>query len=370
MNNAMIAARSYAMNNAVTQHLMKPLNNSRGAVAVMVAITMTVLLAMAAAALDIGHALVARNELQNSADAGALAGARALGILYEGMTPAAMGTYQLSGGDAATIRTAVQTTAVLNAAAGVNITVNAGDVQIGLWNPATRTLTPTVNQPRSVRVITRRDGTANGPISTFLASTVGIASVNVSSVATAELTAIASTPPGALDLPVAISQLFFSQYGCGDSIMLYPSNGNPQSCAGFTTFNVSPSNDNRMRTIINGMINGTYTTPPTTAGQTLLQFTNGTLSTQTWNALVNLFNARKDSSTGVWDALVAVYQGNACNPSGAIPVIGYANIKITNIHGQPGATIVGNVSCPLFQAGGAGGGPAFGVFTTLPGLVE
>jgi Flp pilus assembly protein TadG len=349
--------------------LLKPLDNSRGAVAVMVAITMTVLLAMAAAALDVGHALVARNELQNSADAGALAGARALGILYEGMTPAAMGSYQLSGGDAATIKTAVQNTAVLNEAAGVNVTVNAADVQIGLWSSATRTLTPTVNQPRSVRVITRRDGTANGPISTFLASVIGMTSMNVRASATAELTAIASTPPGALDLPLAISQLFFSQYGCGDSIMLYPSNGNPQSCAGFTTFNVSPSNDNQMRTMINGMINGSYTTPPTTAGETQLQFTNGTLSTQTWTALVNLFNAKKDAS-GVWNALVPVYQGTACNPSGAIPIIGYANIAITNIHGQPGATIVGNVSCPLFQGGGVGGGPAYGVFTTLPGLVE
>ena len=357
------------MDNAVTRNLIKPLNNSRGAVAVMVAVTMTVLLAMAAAALDIGHALVGRNELQNAADAGALAGARALGILYEGMTPAAMGTYQLPGANATAIVTAVQSTAVLNAAAGVNVTVNAGDVQIGLWNSATRTLTPTVNQPRSVRVITRRDGTANGPISTFLASVVGITSVNVSAAATAELTAIGSTPPGALNLPVAISQLFFSQYGCGDSIMLYPSNGNAQSCAGFTTFTQSPSNDVAMRNIINGMIAGTYTTPATTAGVTDLQFTNGTLSTQTWNALVNLFNARKDAN-GVWDALVPVYQGNACNPSGAIPIIGYANIAITNIHGQPGATIVGNVSCPLFQAGGVGGGPAFGVFTTLPGLVE
>src|ERR1051325_3437327 len=252
------------MNLIFLTRLLKPLDNSRGAVAVMVAIMMTVLLAMAAAALDIGHALVARNELQNSADAGSLAGARALGILYEGMTPAAMGTYQLSGGDAATIRTAVQTTAVLNAAAGVNVTVNAGDVQIGLWNSATRTMTPTVNQPRSVRVITRRDGTANGPISTFLAGVVGMTSVNVSAVATAELTAIGSTPPAALDLPVAISQLFFSQYGCGDSIMLYPSNGNPQSCAGFTTFDQTPSNNAAMLAIINGMINGSYQTPSTT----------------------------------------------------------------------------------------------------------
>ena len=217
------------MPNAALQGLLKPLKDSRGATAVMVALTMTVLLTMAAAAIDIGHALVARNELQNAADAAALAGARTLGLAYEGMTPAEMGTYTLTGGDRAAIMDAAQSTGVLNAAAGVNVAVGAGDIQIGLWNAATRTFTPTANQPRSVRVVTRRDGTANGPISTFLANVFGMTSINVSAAATAELTAIGSTPPGALDLPVAISELFFTQYGCGDSIMVYPSNGNPKS---------------------------------------------------------------------------------------------------------------------------------------------
>ena len=64
-------------------------SNSRGAAAVMVALMMVVLLAMGAAAIDIGHALVARNELQNVSDAAALAGTRALGVIYGGMTMAA-----------------------------------------------------------------------------------------------------------------------------------------------------------------------------------------------------------------------------------------------------------------------------------------
>lgn len=351
------------------RQLMRPLDNSRGAAAVMVALTLTVLLAMAAAAIDIGHALVARNELQNSADAAALAGARTLGIAYEGMTPAEMAIYTLTGGDQAAIVAAAQTTSVLNKAAGVDVSVNAADVQVGLWNSATRTFTPTANQPRSVRVITHRDGSANGPISTFLANVVGMSSVNVSAAATAELTAIGSTPLGAMDLPVAISELFFSQYGCGDSIMLYPSNGTPESCAGFTTYDVSPSNDRAMRDILNGMIDGTYQAPPTTAGVTQLEFTNGTLSNPTWNALTNLF-VQQSAGTGYWDALVPVYEGNDCSPSGAITIKGYANIRITNVQGPPNHLITGNVTCPLFQAGGGGGGPAYGVFTTLPGLVE
>jgi len=348
---------------------MKPLDNSRGVVAVMVAVTLMVLLAMAAAAIDIGHAMVARNELQNAADAAALAGARTLGIAYEGMTPAQMAIYTLTGGDRAAIVSAAQTTSVLNKAAAVDVSVLASDVQIGLWNSETRTFTSTTNQPRSVRVVTHRDGSANGPISTFLANVVGLSSVNVSAAATAELTAIGSTPLGALDFPLAISELFFSQYGCGDSIQLYPSNGTPNSCAGFTTFTQTPSNDNAMRNILNGMIAGTYQAPPTTAGITQLQFTNGTLSNPTWTALQNLF-LQKSSGTGYWDALVPVYQGSDCSPSGAIPIVGYANIRVTNVAGPPTHTVTGNVTCPLFQGGGVGGGPSFGVFTTLPGLVE
>jgi len=369
MNNPMNDRKNAPMSLAVVKRLIQPLDNSRGATAVMVALSLTVLLAMAAAAIDVGHALVARNELQNAADAAALAGARTLGIAYEGMTPAEMAIYTLTGGDQAAIVAAAQATGVLNKAAAVDVAVNTADIQIGLWDSATRTFTATANQPRSVRVATHRDGSANGPISTFLAGVVGMTSVNVSAVATAELTAIGSTPLGALDFPVAISELFFSQFGCGDNIQLYPSNGTPASCAGFTTFDVAPSNDNAMRNIINGMIDGSYQVPPTTSGVTQLQFTNGTLSNPSWTALTTLFNQRS-AGTGYWDALVPVYEGNDCSPSGAITIKGYANLRVTNVQGPPNHLITGNVMCPLFQAGGGGGGPAFGVFTTLPGLVE
>jgi len=354
---------------ALIQDITRPIKNQRGAAAAMVSLFLMVLLAMGAAAIDVGHSMVARNELQNASDAAALAGARALGLIYEGMTPAAMGTYQLTGGDASTVIAAAQTGGQANRAAGVTLTVNAGDVQIGLWDAATHTFTATVNQPRAVRVTTRRDGMANGPITTFLGQVIGVTSINVSAPATAELTGIGSTNPGALDIPIAISELFFSQYGCGDSIFLYPSNGTPQSCAGFMTYDQSPSNDNRFRNIVNGLANGSYQTPATTAGETYVNFTNGTLSNNSWNALINLFNVERGSSP-YWDALVPVYQGNDCSPSGSILIVGYANIRITAITGPPTHSITGNVQCPLFESGGGGGGPAYGVFTTLPGLVE
>ena len=81
------------------------LKDQAGAVAVTVAILMFVLVGIAALAIDIGYLLVTRNELQNVADAAALAAARKLGDNYQNMDPAeqlgydcaASGIYPCSG---------------------------------------------------------------------------------------------------------------------------------------------------------------------------------------------------------------------------------------------------------------------------------
>jgi Flp pilus assembly protein TadG len=59
---------------------MSNVKNERGAIAIIVAIALPVFLGFAALAIDLSNLYVARNELQNAADAGALAGAR---ILYD-----------------------------------------------------------------------------------------------------------------------------------------------------------------------------------------------------------------------------------------------------------------------------------------------
>src|SRR5215510_4712660 len=172
------------MHKLMKSNSMTRLTNSRGAAAVMVSIMMVVLLAMGAAAIDIGHALVARNELQNVSDAAALAGDRALAIIYQGMTPAAQQTYSVTAGNRATIVAAAQSIAVQNLGAGVPITINAADIAVGHWNFTTRVFTASNATPTAVRVIARRDSAANGPISTFLATVVGMSSISVNAVAT------------------------------------------------------------------------------------------------------------------------------------------------------------------------------------------
>ena len=66
--------------------------NERGATAVMVALVMLPLIAITALAIDIGHLYVVRNELQNAADAGALAAAQSLYL--EGETQVNVGANQ------------------------------------------------------------------------------------------------------------------------------------------------------------------------------------------------------------------------------------------------------------------------------------
>ncbi len=350
--------------------------DSRGAVAVMVAISLVMLLGFAALVIDIGHALVTRNELQNVADAAVLAGARQLGKIYEPLTPAQQATYTLTSQDQSAIIAAVQAVAQQNYAAGTAIVIGPADIQIGDWSNATKTLTVTNSVPDAVRARARRDSSASGntPISTFLAGLMGVQSIDVSAPATAALTGQSTTTPGELDAPFGISEDWFTSFGCNQPIKFHPT-GTPIGCAGWTTFN-DPANANTLRnTVIDGLLNGTYTTPPVTVGQTPLNFFGGSVASAFPN-LINLWNAQKiadaSSPTGFsWEIFVAVYGGAAgcANPTGALPIVGFANVKVTNVQDAPTQQIDGIVTCGQVNDG-RGGGSDFGTMGSIPGLVQ
>ena len=343
------------------------LRDERGATAVTVAIMLVMLLSMGAITIDIGHSLVARNELQNVSDAAALAGARELGLIYEGLPPFQQYGYQLT--DPTPVYNAVQTIAAQNQAAGVSIAVDTADIQIGQWNDAAKTFTVTNTFPNAVRVTARRDATTNGPVSTFLANVMGISSVSVNSFATAALTFISQTVPGELDVPFAISSQWFVNNQCNQPIKFYPTN-TIVGCAGWHTFLDSPSNANQLRNIIDGLNDGSYTSPATTAGATSLEFIGGNVASAFPN-LINLFNAKKpQGDPSVWEVFVPVYQDTSCaNPSGPMMIVGYATANITDVQGPPTMTIDGIVTCNSVQ-GGQGGGANFGTFASIPGLVQ
>jgi Flp pilus assembly protein TadG len=355
------------------------MQDTRGVVAVTVAIVIVVLLSFGALALDISNAMIARNELQNVADASALAGARQLGVIYAALPQGTPYTsYVLS--DASAVVNATTAVALANQARQVNISLNAADIVIGVWNSGPRTLTPGNVGATGVRVTARRDGGANGPVATWLAGIMGINSMNVVATATAALTGTGVLLPGEGNAPFGLDELIFNNPAyCGTPIQFYPTNNPPSGCAGWHTFDQSPPNANTERQIVQGLTPNppTYTTPQMTAGQTSVEFIGGNVAT-VFGDLVNLFNAKKvpdtsspPSPTGFcWNVKIPVYPNQNCaNPNTALMIIGFASACVWQVQDVPTKQIDARVTCGQVT-NGSGGGGNFGTLGAIPGLVE
>jgi Flp pilus assembly protein TadG len=391
--------------------------DERGAVAVVVAVIIVMLLGFAALVIDLGYFFVTGNELQNIADASALAATRQLGATYQSLPGAAQATYVCD--DPTPIKAAAQDVASKNHAGGKNnIIVNDSDIIIGQWDGSS--FTPTLNQPDAVRVIARRDQSANGAITTFFAKLLGKNSLELSKDAIAALTGQGNTEPGEVEIPVGISSYFYLPGNfCNDYIKFSPTN-DPDSCAGWNSFDESPANDPTIRRIIDGEIEapGT-TTDPTNPDPDLassFEYIGGDLSTITFDKLLSRFqrdgydvdgsgdvitdingNPLHDATgTGsevplydsdgnqllypdgtprnkhIWETLVVVYRWYDCdNPNTSIEIAGYSRVLITDVLGPPDKLIMGQVLCDRFSDGDTrGGGGNYGVKGSIPGLVE
>jgi Flp pilus assembly protein TadG len=370
----------------------KPFSEQQGAVAIMVAVSAFVLLSFAALVIDIGYGLVVKNELHNVADSAALAGTSCLGIIYTGGSRPVCGTYPpmpyaeqqnyvLTSADRAAIVAAVQDVAAKNTAGGVSISINDDDIRIGDWDVPARSFTPTDTQPLAVEVTARRDGSANGPISTFLGNIMGVSSINVRATSmrnglpeepTAALTGISSVGEGELDIPVALSQSRFTggEDGfCGDLIKFSPPT-DPDACGGWTTF-TDPGNvnDPAIRNILEGLYDGSYQSPKVSVGDQVY-VKNGVLSTPTFDDLLTLYNAKKDAD-GTWKTFVPVYDSDSCNPNpgDTLHIKGFATVLITTVTGPPAKEITGTILCDVVEPG-SGGGPGLGTLGSIPGLVQ
>lgn len=159
----------------------------RGAVIVMVAILMVVLLGCVALAVDIGHLYVARAELQRAADSAALAGALALG---RGSDDSPLGDYYPSSEE---VYSQAELYAVSNPVVGQGAVVNRNsDITIGYLeyprNLSASLQTVALDQCNAVQVIARRDSSnPKGKVQLFFAPIWGINSSAVSASAIAVL---------------------------------------------------------------------------------------------------------------------------------------------------------------------------------------
>jgi len=186
---------------------MKTIQNfpaaQKGAVAVLVALTLPVLLGAGALVIDLAYLHVVRNELQNDADAAALAGARKL---YTNGASVLDWT-----GAASTASNAI----TLNRAAGHAL--SNGQVQTGYWDTTQGTsgmqslpMTPGANDAPAVQVsVGKSEGQNQGPVRTFLASIWGVYAQPVRATAVAGVSS-----PGSVQLsfPVAMSQCMYQNF--------------------------------------------------------------------------------------------------------------------------------------------------------------
>jgi hypothetical protein len=364
------------------------MKDQKGVVFILVAVALLVFIAFAALALDVGNALVVRNELQNIADAAALAGARTLGRLYEcnGNITTCTGamlyqnqlTYQA---DAGAIKNAINDVASKNQAGGkTGITINDADIVIGNWDAATKTLSATLISPDAVSVKARRDASANSPITTFFAGLLGINTLNVSAPATAALTGQSTTLTGGLPIPMAINKTWLTTLPCNQNLQLHPSSA--QVCAAWHAYdgNVYQPNGNGLDNLVQALTAGTYSSPTTTAGQTQYDFTNGTVAKIFQGDFQALFNTMRvkndgivdlDNNPNTWTTAVAVFDDAAvgCSPNKMITIVGFATIVITSVAGPPGNTVFGAVQCDIVESG-RGSGSNLGTKGSIPGLVQ
>jgi hypothetical protein len=219
----------------------------RGVTAVVVAIALVMLISFVALGVDIGYVAATKNELQNVTDASALAATGFLGQIYSGMTYEEQQNYNCSttadssiNCDAIRARAYAVVGAGKNKAGGENISIDPGDVFINKWTGSPPFGTNDYSSPDAVRIIARRDGSVNGPITTFFAKIFGIDTVDVKADATAALTGPAIVGPGKMRLPVGLSEnQFYDDLGnkesgvCSRLIEFSPTKG---SCAGWHNF--------------------------------------------------------------------------------------------------------------------------------------
>jgi len=197
----------------------------RGSVLVFVTIALVALLAFAAWSTETGQAWTAKGQLQAASDSAALAGA---GELLEPNAGTAS--------DPAAAIAAAQSYGQENHSIGVAITIPAGDIQTGSWDMENRVFTalPGSTDPeqvRAVKVLGRRDDTANGPIPTVLGRIFGVDDIPIAADAIAYIGFAGLLPPGTAVLPIAIDCCKISGSSCDQDYCEYVASNPPNPCA-------------------------------------------------------------------------------------------------------------------------------------------
>ena len=150
----------------MTNRLRRLGEDESGMSYVFVGLGMMAFLSASMLAIDVGMLMTARNQAQNSADAGALAGATAL--FYD--------DYDNRTASGPAVTNAINASVGNKVMAG-NVSVTPGDVQF---------LNDPTGEPNRVRVTVRRTASRGNPVSTLIAKYFGVTNTDIGARATAE----------------------------------------------------------------------------------------------------------------------------------------------------------------------------------------
>jgi hypothetical protein len=408
-------------------YLKELIKTQRGATMIFVAICIFVLVAFTALAVDIGHLFVAHNELQNAADAGALAGAR---FLYVNDGQAVNSGANQIAYDAA----------VANISDNTAVEVIASEVERGHWSFITKTFTPNetsldpvdlwdapwqdldadLNFINAIRVRTRRQTT---PVQSFFARIFGHQGFEQSAVAVAYIGFAGTLQPLEADMPIVICKealLFGGSPTCSIGRMINSgSNVQTHQSGGWTDFNQDNpcsggTNASTMKDLVISSCPGGGANPePIIYGKDIA--TNGGQVQSAFDRFYNCFHGRSDidkplsmvlpvvtcpsNNIGTCEKVVGAVQvevvwvtdggndptyNNAptqtsgwadSNPDGQIRWQNFvSHFDLQNVDGSPAPyakkSIYFKPSCEYAEPTGVSGGENFGVLAKIPVLVN
>lgn len=361
----------------------------RGAVLPLAMFLLVVLLGMAAFAVDIGYMVLVRSQLQNAADAAALAAADQL------IQPSVQYNYPNTSTTQKTVilnqatnaaTAAAQRIAGLNQAGGLTgLTVNASDVVPGFLD-SQGVFSPTPPDPRfpnSVQVTVRRDVQANGPLGLFFAPIWGVRNVSLTATAQATVRTVASFNPGAGQngklLPVALDVRVWNQFlqnGTSSTsnnqvltgpngqleLQVYPDTG-PFGSFGLVSIGPPATDDPSYR---NWVTNG--------ASPADLSYLvgNGLLPVspsipQYWPPGPGMKSSLQPDFASIigQPRLIPLYDGSLPSNGNGYPIVGFAGVTVSEATGRGGNMNISVQPMAVVDLTGLAGGPAGNGVTTF-----
>lgn len=376
------------------------LRDQRGSIAVVSALTLVMMLTSLGLVVDLGHIYTVKVELQNAADAGALAGAEALfnptfqanafppplplspPIMPACFLPPLVFKYfpgMNQGGpfpfkycaaveplEPVTFCDMAQAAAIsavrANKADGKPLTILPEDVQLGTYayNPEAGVweFTPGYcsNNTNAVKVTTRKTVNLNGPVHLTFGWVLGKQYVELSADSVAMLGWVKGIGQGRGTFPLALGDKYVPEPG---QKMLVTFSPNWSDTGGWHTF-FDPSTSAKD---LRNLVNGTKPSPEIKCGD-IIYVTNGVDATVIKEMYDQFYKVHK----GKWLIILPVIPADS-NYVQSRPVKGFCAFEVLEVKNPPDKTVTGYAVGGYVLPNSETGGP-MGLRATLPKLIR